>query len=144
MDVGDVFEQGDIKASVLSCKALEITGWLVIIGCELCVIRSDYVEPFENNNKVRLSPSDMVFAVRDSVLPLGGGKSFVFHRVRMKGRFDPRSDIFEVGAILLEVELGKYVSVDLSAEFTAQAKKKYPGLMDKSDVESRDWIDYFL
>lgn len=144
MDVSDVFERGDIKASILSRKALEITGWLVIIDYELCVIRSEYVDPFEDNDRVHLSNNDIAFAVRDSIFPLGGGKSFVFHRVKMRGCFNAGSDIFEVESMLLEVELGRYVSVDLSAEFIAQAKKKYPGLMERSDVDSRDWIDYFL
>ncbi|UZE07763.1 hypothetical protein [Pseudomonas corrugata] len=144
MDVSEVFEQGVIKSSVIGCAALEVTGWLVVIDYELCVIRDDYLEPFESNERVRLSNSDIAYAVRDSISPLGGGSSFVFHRVKVVGCFYARGNTFEVESMLLEIESGKYVSLDLSAASVAQAKKKYPGLMERSGTNSRDWIDYFL
>ncbi|WP_152622969.1 hypothetical protein [Pseudomonas fluorescens] len=144
MDVSEVFEQGVIKSSVIGCAALEVTGWLVVIDYELCVIRADYLDPFESNERVRLSNSDIAFAVRDSIFPLGGGSSFVFHRVKVGGCFYVGGNTFDVGSMLLEVEFGKYVLLDLSAASVAQAKKKYPGLMERSGTNSRDWIDYFL
>jgi hypothetical protein len=144
MDVSEIFEHGDIKGSLIDCKTLEVTGWLVIIDYELCVIGADYLDPFERNEKIRLSDSDIVFAVRESILPLGGGSSFVFHRVKIFGCFVRKENIFKVETMLLEVESGKYIPIDISAAFVAQAKKKYPGLMDRTSTNSRDWIDYFL
>lgn len=144
MDVSEVFEQGGIKGSLIGCKALEVTGWLVIIDYELCVIRADYLDPFESNDRVRLSDSDIVFAVRESIFPLGGGSSFVFHRVKVFGCFVRKENFFKVESMSLEAEPGKYIAIDLSAAFVAQAKKKYPGLMERTETNSRDWIDYFL
>lgn len=144
MDIDQIFEQRKIKASILSRKTVDVSGWLVIIDFGLYVIGENYSEPFEDNDKICLSNSDVAYSVRESILPLGGGKSFIFHRVKMSGCFDKNTDVFEVKSMLLEDVPGKYVVINLDAEFIAQAKNKYPGLMDRSGVDSRDWIDYYL
>lgn len=130
--------------SRLSRETVNVSGWLVIIDFELYVVGENYSEPFEDNDKIRLLNSEIAYSVRDSVLPLGGGKSFIFHRVKMAGYFDEKTDFFEVESMLLEDVPGKYVVINISAEFIAQAKSKNPGLMDRSGVDSRDWIDYCL
>ncbi|WP_434572526.1 hypothetical protein [Pseudomonas sp. Z3-8] len=144
MDVERVFERHCIKESILERETVNVSGWLVIIDFGLYVVGENYSEPFESGDKIRLLNSDIAYSVRDTVLPLGGGKSFIFHRVKIVGFFDRGSGCFEVESMMLEDIPGRYVSINLSAEFIALAKAKFPGLMDRSGIDSEDWIDYYL
>jgi hypothetical protein len=144
MDVSELYGRDQIEQLIKSGELVEVTGWLVVIDAELYVIEERFPEPYESGKKIKITNSDIAFSVRDSISPLGGGKSFVFHRAKVIGSFFWGGDaVFEVKALSLEDECSTFIEINLTPEYVELAKNKYPDLMKKTFIDSNDWLDYF-
>ncbi|MFS2067272.1 hypothetical protein ACEN9D_00725 [Pseudomonas sp. CT11-2] len=144
MDVSELYGRDQIEQLIKSRELVEVTGWLVVIDAELYVIEERFPDPYKSGKKIKIANSDIAFSVRDSISPLGGGKSFVFHRVKVIGSFSEGDGaVFEVKALSLEDERSAFIEINLKPEYVELAKNKYPDLMKKTFIDSNDWLDYF-
>ncbi|UNM22265.1 hypothetical protein K0P33_12765 [Pseudomonas sp. ArH3a] len=64
---------------------VELEGWLVIIDYKLLLMPENYSESYENGEKIEMSNPEIMFSVMDEILPLAGGKSFIFHKSKVSG-----------------------------------------------------------
>lgn len=145
MDVSELYGRDQIEQLIKSRGLVEVTGWLVVIDTELYVIEERFPDPYKSGKKIKIANSDIAFSVRDSISPLGGGKSFVFHRAKVIGFFSEEGGgaVFEVKALWLEDERSTFIEINLTSEYVELAKNKYPDLMKRTSIDSNDWLDYF-
>jgi len=62
---------------------MELSGWMTMIGGDLCLLEDDYGEDFRQAPRRRVSDQRVLYALIDVVEPLGG-ECFLFHRFRAK------------------------------------------------------------
>ncbi|NMZ90068.1 hypothetical protein HBR95_00970 [Pseudomonas panacis] len=85
MDVGLLFEGDHLSELVEGGAVYSLSGWLVIIGNEFFILEESYADPYEISKKVRILNSDIVYAVRDRIYPLGGGRALCFIEWKLLG-----------------------------------------------------------
>ncbi|SDX79580.1 hypothetical protein SAMN05444064_1543 [Pseudomonas syringae] len=64
---------------------VELDGWLVIIDYKLFLIPDNYSKNYEDGEKIEIANPEIMFSVMDEILPLAGGKSFIFHKSKVSG-----------------------------------------------------------
>lgn len=127
-------------------KSIILNGWLVIIDSGLYLLDEKIAEPYEKTEKVEILNNEIVFSVRDSISPLGGGKSFVFHRVVVSCTVTSMEPLkVNVNRLLIKAENARkeYIKVDLSARAILNAKKLYgDSFLQARKIASDDWMDF--
>lgn len=111
---------------------LDISGWLVIIDGDLYLLEENLHTDYKQSMKIRLTDPSIMYVVRRSVLPLGGGESFVFHKARIVGDLN-KSSIPEVVVKELYIqEKGEpnMIQLDVSQDSINSAKKQYESAFD--------------
>jgi hypothetical protein len=143
MDVGLLFEGDHLSELVEGGAVYSLSGWLVIIGNELFILEESYAEPYEVSKKVRILNSDIVYAVRDRIYPLGGGKSFVFHRVKAIGRFVSVEDsTIDIESLCVYEKPAGFISIDIDSKNIELCKRKYGAyILNGGNSSSGDWLD---
>lgn len=128
MNVGDFFESA---------------GWLTIIDFRLFLLPVNYSENDEIDSKIEISSSELIFAVIDKVLPLGGGGSFVFHKSEASGfviQITPAK--IKLTALSVEERGHGFVCVDVSDASIESCRPRYQELLKSKKIKSGDWLDY--
>ncbi|MBF7145024.1 MULTISPECIES: hypothetical protein [Pseudomonas] len=122
---------------------IELDGWLVIIDYKLFLIPENYSESYEDGEKIEISNPEIIFSVMDEILPLAGGKSFIFHKSKISGVLIEISPMKIKPTALSVEERGRgFISIDIKGDFEKH-KARYEDLLKRrQNVKSDDWLDY--
>lgn len=122
---------------------VELEGWLVIIDYKLFLIPENYSENYEEGEKVEVSDPEVMFSVINEILPLGGGKSVLFHRSKILGGLIELAPM-KIKPFTLSVEErgGDFVSIDIEGNIEKNKAQYEDFLKSKQNVKSGDWLDY--
>lgn len=123
---------------------VDLQGWLVIINHRLFLVPENYCENYAEGDRYEISRPEIIFAVAELVLPLGGGKSFIFHRSKLSGIVVSDSPI-KINPVYLSVEeRGRgYICIDVAAASLDRYRERYEDFCEKGrSVNSNDWLDY--
>lgn len=125
MDVRCVFEI--TKKSLITASAqVELSGWLVIINGDLYLLEENLPKDYKQAVKLRLTDKDIIYAVRQTILPLGGGESFVFHRAKIVGLLNMETpEILAKSLCVQERGHDEFVAVDITQNAIAAGKMRY-------------------
>lgn len=122
---------------------VELEGWLVVIDYRLFLIPENYSEDYEAGEKVELSNPEIMFSVIDKILPLAGGKSFIFHRAKVLGILIEVSPMkIKATALSVEERGHGFISISLDGDNVESNKSRYEDFLKKRRVGSDDWLDY--
>lgn len=126
MDVRD-FLESSIMASTVADVNVDLDGWLTIIDADLYLLEKEPPEDYRKAIKIRISDWNIVYAIRQAILPLGGGESFVFHRARVVGllRMGTSPVIDVVSLYIQERGDNKMVPVDISQDAINTGRTRY-------------------
>ncbi|GAB7532017.1 hypothetical protein PS3A_44320 [Pseudomonas sp. 3A(2025)] len=128
MNVGDFFESA---------------GWLAIIDFRLFLWPVNYSENDEVGSRVEISSPELIFAVIDKILPLGGGRSFVFHKSEALGFIIQLSPVkIKLTALSVEERGHGFFCVDVSDVSIESCRLRYQELLKSKNIKSGDWLDY--
>lgn len=123
---------------------VELEGWLVVIGFRLFLVPEEYSENYEEGDRVEISRPEIMFSIMDKILPLGGGKSSIFHRARIAGVLEyvlPAK--VKVTSIFVEERGGGFICIDLEDDSLEKNKARYDEFIRKNQsIKSDDWLDY--
>ncbi|MBB5020687.1 hypothetical protein HNQ59_004012 [Chitinivorax tropicus] len=124
--------------------SLDLNGWLVIIDYRLFVIPYIYSDKYEMDEKIEISRPEIIFAVLDKILPLAGGKSFIFHEVKASGvliGIDPV--LIEINILFVKERGGDFVAIDVNGLELDKYKCDYEKFVNGGvGVKSNDWLDF--
>ncbi|QVM92946.1 hypothetical protein JYG34_07960 [Pseudomonas entomophila] len=122
---------------VVSC------GWLVIIDYKLYIVPEDCLENYEVSDRFEVSSPELIFSVEDKILPLGGGKSFIFHRAEFSGVILNVSPVrIELTELAVQERGGDLVSICLDPASVAGYKGRYESFVSKGRRNpSGEWLD---
>lgn len=132
-----------ISGGALEGCPVELVGWLVIIDWALFLIPKDYVDDYEHDLKIEVAKPEIIFAVARKILPLGGGRSFIFHKAKLTGVVTSTRPL-KVGLTALSVQErnAEFCSINLSQSDMREHKVSYEAfLKGRKDIESSDWLD---
>jgi len=137
----------DISLGTLSYvhEKVELAGWLTIVGSKLMLLDEGCSSGnFGKKDAIAIDNSNIVYAIRENILPLGGGESFVFHRVKVAGNLVHREfPCIYVSDICICEKGGVFLSIDISEASIEMAKKKYGEVfLRKNNNSSKDWLDF--
>lgn len=125
---------------------VEVTGWLLIIDYQLQLVQveqAEQVEGCEDDEKIEISEPEIIFSVLERILPLGGGKSFIFHRARICGvMMSGVRKLVKVFSMSVEERGNGFISIDVEGS-AERHRTKYQEFIRKSGIKSRDWLDYY-
>jgi hypothetical protein len=123
---------------------VDLQGWLVIINHSLFLVPENYSENYEEGDRYEISRPEIIFAIAELILPLGGGKSFIFHRSNLSGVVvgDSPTKIDPVSLSVEERGRG-YICIDVAAASIDRYRERYEAFCEKGySVNSNDWLDY--
>jgi hypothetical protein len=122
---------------------VELDGWLVIIDYRLFLIPENYSESYEDGEKIEMSNPEIMFSVMDEILPLAGGKSFIFHKSKVSGVLIDLSPMKINPAALSVEERGRgFISIDIESGVEKNKARYEDFLKGRKNVKSGDWLDY--
>ncbi|VXB91913.1 conserved hypothetical protein [Pseudomonas sp. 8BK] len=122
---------------------VELEGWLVIIDYKLFLIPENYSENYEGGEKIEMSNPEIMFSVMDEILPLAGGKSFIFHRSKVSGVLIELSPMKIKPATLSVEERGRdFISIDIHGDVEKHKARYEDFLKKRQKIKSGDWLDY--
>ena len=123
---------------------VDLQGWLVIIDYRLFLIPENHSENYEEGDRYEISKPEIIFAVAELILPLAGGKSFIFHRSKLSGVVVGGAPI-KIDPVSLSVEERQsgFVFINVSDVSLDKYRERYKAFLEKGrSVNSDDWMDY--
>jgi hypothetical protein len=113
-------------------QPIEITGWLVIINDELYLLDDNLCEDYKKTMKIKVTNRSIIYPIRQAILPLGGGESFVFHKAKLKGyvSIDPWPEIKVEKLWIQESGQADMILVDISKDSIEAAKQRYEAVLN--------------
>jgi hypothetical protein len=143
MDVAELIDQYEKETlETVNKEILCITGWLVVIDGELYILEKNYSEPYDKGKKIKIIDNSIIYSVRDKILPLGGGYSFVFHETKALGFIKKIEGLeFIVKEIMVKERGADFIKLDISGDNTSRLKEKYGDSFVKKVTLSSDWLD---
>lgn len=122
---------------------VELDGWLVIIDYKLFLIPENYSKNYEDGEKIEMSNPAIMFSVMDEILPLAGGKSFIFHKSKVSGVLIELSPMkIELTALSVEERGRGFISIDIERDVEKYKARYEDFLKMRQKVKSGDWLDY--
>lgn len=131
MDVRDFFESATKVPNVADVQ-VDLNGWLVIIDNVLYLLEEELPEDYRQAMKIKLSDWNIVYAIRQAILPLGGGDSFVFHRAKVIGllRVGVLPEIVATSLYIQERGHDELTPVDITQEAIHAGKTRYEAALN--------------
>lgn len=131
MDVRKFFDDLTNSRNMAGVQ-IELSGWLVIIDDDLYLLEEKLPEDYKQAEKIKLSDRNIIYAVRQAILPLGGGESFVFHKAKVIGLLHTgiSPEIIAISLYVLERGHEEMVSVDITPDTVSAAKTRYQAALD--------------
>ncbi|ROM79719.1 hypothetical protein BK652_19700 [Pseudomonas brassicacearum] len=125
-------------------RVVDLEGWLVIIDYRLFLMPEFYSDDYEGGEKVEVSNPEIIFSIMDKILPLAGGKSFIFHRSKISGTLiEGLSKKIRPLELFVEERGGGYVAIDVDDRTIEKYKARYRDFLNAGGGgESDDWLDY--
>lgn len=125
MDVRKFLE--DVSKCSAADSEIVLDGWLVIIDDSLYLLEEELPSDYKQAAKVRISDRRVIYAIRQAILPLGGGESFVFHRAKMIGLVIVGSspEIIATSLYIQERGHAELAVVDITPAALDAAKTRY-------------------
>lgn len=75
--------------SVSNGCMVEVEGWLVLVDDFLYVLDDQIESDYKETARIKIADSRRIkYLLLQNISPLGGGESFVFHRVKIMGNFN--------------------------------------------------------
>ena len=141
MDVGKYIDE-ELPAVTGEVRRVELSGWLIFVEAKLFLLEENFGGSFADGKRLRIANSSIIFPVRDKILPLGGGESFIFHKAKIFGELSALGEVVLVVERLFVLERGgdEFFEIDLSSENIEANKKRYGNLLEKR--KSDDWLDF--
>lgn len=123
---------------------IELEGQLVIIDFKLFLAPEECSENYEQGDRVEISRPEIMFSIMDKILPLGGGRSSIFHRARISGVIESVLPIkVKATSMFVEERGGGFVCIGLEDDTLEKNKPRYDEFLRKNQgVKSDDWLDY--
>jgi hypothetical protein len=125
MDVRKFLE--DVSKCSAADSEIVLDGWLVIIDDSLYLLEEELPSDYKQAAKVRISDRRVIYAIRQAILPLGGGESFVFHRAKVIGLVIVGSspEIIATSLYIQERGHAELAVVDITPAALDAAKTRY-------------------
>jgi len=144
MNVRDLIDNKDLIENMKQGDFIQVAGWLVAIDGELFILDENLADPYVDSKKIMLSNRFMAYPVRDVILPLGGGKSFVFHKAKASGTLEKTPSLqIKVHELFVENENHEFIPIDIGADNIKKTTEKYGDILMKKHLnKSDDWLDY--
>jgi hypothetical protein len=124
---------------------LDLTGWIVVIDRELYLLEHMYLEEYENSKMIKISDKYIMFCIREKILPLGGGKSFLFHKARIIGSLSVSNrQAIEIlpQELFVEERGGGFIKIDIDPESVKRSRERYEKtFVHPPEGWSGDWLD---
>jgi hypothetical protein len=145
MNIRDIIDNTHMCNYVRNGDLVELTGWVVIIDTQLFLLDENLIDPYIESKKIRISDPLIAYPIRDMISPLGGGKSFVFHRAKVIGLLQNNPDLqIKVQDLFIENDRSEFIHIDVGDDAIKRARKKYGDFLMQHDlIKSSDWLDYF-
>lgn len=126
MDVRSALDKSPNEATAISAEQ-ELSGWLVIIDNELYLLEENLCEDYKQSLKIKLSDRNIIYAIRQKILPLGGGESFVFHKAKVTGflQFGVSPEIVARSLYIQERGHDDMIAIDITQNAICNGKKQY-------------------
>lgn len=126
MDVRSALDKSPNEATAISAEQ-ELSGWLVIIDNELYLLEENLCEDYKQSLKIKLSDRNIIYAIRQKILPLGGGESFVFHKAKVTGflQFGVSPEIVARSLYIQERGHDDMIAIDITQNAISNGKKQY-------------------
>lgn len=131
MNVRDLFCL--LKKSAISAGSkVDLSGWLVIIDGDLYLLEEDLPVDYKKALKIKVLDRDIIYAVRQSILPLGGGDSFVFHRAKVSGllNFSVAPEVVARDLYIQERGHDDFLLVDIAKDALSKGKARYEAALN--------------
>lgn len=131
MNIRSIVE-GAAKIINVESVHVELDGWLVIIGDALYVLDEELPDDYKQAQRIKLTDWNIVYAVRQAILPLGGGESFVFHRAKVIGLLNMEIPPEVIASSLYIQEHGQdeFVAVDITQNAIDAGKARYEAALN--------------
>lgn len=131
MNIRNVLETAT-KAQSASRFEVELEGWLVVINDELYLLEEELPEDYKQAVKIKISDRNIIYPVRQAILPLGGGESFVFHKAKVNGFLTVEVPVEIVVKNLRIQERGElvFLPIDITQNAIAAAKACYESALN--------------
>lgn len=126
MDVRSALDKSPNEATAISAEQ-ELSGWLVIIDNELYLLEENLCEDYKQSLKIKLSDRNIIYAIRQKILPLGGGESFIFHKAKVTGflQFGVSPEIVARSLYIQERGHDDMIAIDITQNAISNGKKQY-------------------
>lgn len=110
----------------------ELSGWLVIIDGDLYLLEENPQEDYKQSKKIKISDRSIMYAIRQTILPLGGGESFVFHKAKVIGLFHmkPSPEIVVKNLYIQERGQSEMIAVDITQNAINHGKERYEAALN--------------
>ncbi|WLH82242.1 hypothetical protein [Pseudomonas sp. FP2338] len=90
-----------------------------------------------------MSNPEIMFSVMDEILPLGGGKSFIFYKSKVSGVLMELSPMKIKPTALSVEERGRgSISVDIEVDVEKHKARYEDFLKNRQNIKFGDWLDY--
>ena len=125
MDVREFLENVSKRSAADS--QIELDGWLVIVDGDLYLLEEELPSDYKQAAKVKISDRNLIYTIRQAILPLGGGESFVFHPAKVIGLLVAGSSPELIATSLYIQERGhvELAIVDITPAALDAAKTRY-------------------
>jgi hypothetical protein len=122
MDVQDLLSMD----SPCEKTVIRVSGWLVDWKDGLYLLGDHFPEDYDYPFRIKISNSNVIYAILQEVPTLGGGRSLLFYRAKMLcvvNSVDPW--LIDVHAIEIEAsrESGRYVKIDIDPKMLVELVK---------------------
>ena len=125
MDVRKFLE--DVSKRSAADFQIELDGWLLIIDGGLYLLEENLPSDYKQAAKVKISDRNVIYALRQAILPLGGGESFVFHKAKVIGLLiaGEAPEIVATSLYIQERGHAELAVVDITPAALGAAKARY-------------------
>lgn len=130
----------------LNSTNFEIEGWLTTKGGDLILIENEQIDDNCVDENIIISNFEIIYAIRDRILPLAGGRSFLFHKAKIVGKLVGISPptVF-VEKLRVCERNSSFLTIDISNNSIESGKEKYGDqLLGNKKPYPVDWLDEFL
>lgn len=125
---------------------VEVEGWLTMAGGDLVLLEEVRSAASVNDERIEIANPEIIYAIRNQILPLGGGYSFLCHQARISGKIasvSPLSVMVETLAVSERREGFRDIEINEPAISRGQKKYGHERLLSKKSG-SGDWLDHVL
>jgi hypothetical protein len=143
MDVRELFSSQNIDIG----DHVEISGWMIDANNGLFVLGDHCPENYDYPHRVKVANGNIIYPILQEVPSLGGGRSYLFYRVKVSGVLECKSPwIVKVEGVAIEADRGSnhYETINIDKTIIdAYVEKLGNYKFNRSRDPMGDWLmDY--